>query len=409
MRLIHQKEVLALRSLRKKTLQIYMGIKQIVVIPDNAIGKEADIQTELKGADPVLARIFLYDLPRKAVRMQQKIIDRIVDPVKMPLCVGAVLRVTLNLLHKADLFLRCQHHAFKQKSLFPQQREGIFRHGPGDGLCSQIKDLVPHAVSHRLDRRKNRGDRLANAGRRFDEKLLRMVDSLIDIGNQLLLPLPVRKRKGELFNGCLSFLVPLVLIIRPFPVPAEQLRKPCLQLLRLIFLKKVFQSLCFHIAVCHADTHLLLLILYAVDCRIDLCLCQMHRHRILDMLHITVSRLDFIHRHHIARLRNDSVRPPFHDNAVLLRIPDIAQKHLRCIVRPHPLLQHSMYSASLLHCIVGSSRASVVDIPAPQDKFHQISYRYPYFHPCSILHLSVLIRFTHKYKKLPAKDRILPR
>ena len=56
-RLIHQKNVVPARSFRKKTLQINIRVKDIIVIPYDIIRPGCRIQRHLKRADPVLPRL----------------------------------------------------------------------------------------------------------------------------------------------------------------------------------------------------------------------------------------------------------------------------------------------------------------------------------------------------------------
>ena len=45
---IDQEHGIGALTLGKETLQIYMWVKQIVVVADHGVAKQADIQTELK-------------------------------------------------------------------------------------------------------------------------------------------------------------------------------------------------------------------------------------------------------------------------------------------------------------------------------------------------------------------------
>lgn len=49
--------------------------------------------------------------------MGQKIIDSLIDTVKMPLCIRALLRIALRMTLKTDLLLGCQDNALKAQSL----------------------------------------------------------------------------------------------------------------------------------------------------------------------------------------------------------------------------------------------------------------------------------------------------
>ncbi len=60
MRLINQKKITLRISLSKKTFEIYMWIKHIIIVTDHSIRKQAHIQTHLKRTYPVLFGITLY-------------------------------------------------------------------------------------------------------------------------------------------------------------------------------------------------------------------------------------------------------------------------------------------------------------------------------------------------------------
>ena len=82
-----------------------MGIKQIIVITDNAVCKQTHVQTHFEGADLVLLCIFLHILPAETLFVSQQIIDGLVDSVVMPPGIRAIFRITLCLLHKTGFFL----------------------------------------------------------------------------------------------------------------------------------------------------------------------------------------------------------------------------------------------------------------------------------------------------------------
>ena len=101
--------------------------------------------------------------------MGQQIIDGIIDPVKMSLGIGALLRITFGMFLKTDLLLRCQNNTFESQSLLPQQRKGILRHCPGDSLRRKVEQLVPHIFPHGFYRGKDGGDGLAYSRGSFNE------------------------------------------------------------------------------------------------------------------------------------------------------------------------------------------------------------------------------------------------
>ena len=119
--LIHQKKVIPRYSFTKKTFQINMRIKHIVIISNDAIRKKTHVQTEFKGTDVVFSGIFLNNFSCEALGVQKKIIYRVINPVKVSLCVRTMIRITFHLFHKTYFFLCCQHHALKLQSMLTKQ------------------------------------------------------------------------------------------------------------------------------------------------------------------------------------------------------------------------------------------------------------------------------------------------
>ena len=118
--LIDQKYVIALTAICEETLQIHMGIKEVIVISDDAIGEQTQIQPEFKGTYLIFQGILFYLASRKALFVGQQIINGIIDTVKMPFCIKALFRITLRMALKTDLLLSRQDDALKAKSLLSE-------------------------------------------------------------------------------------------------------------------------------------------------------------------------------------------------------------------------------------------------------------------------------------------------
>ena len=127
-----------------------MRIKHIIVITDNPVRKQAHIQTKFKRAYLMLSCILLYDFSGKACFMCQQIINRCIYPVIMSFCIGTGIRIAFRFFLKAYFFFGGQYDTLKCQTPVPQKTVGIFCHGPGNGLCRQIKNFVPHSLSHSL-------------------------------------------------------------------------------------------------------------------------------------------------------------------------------------------------------------------------------------------------------------------
>ena len=142
MGLIDQEQVVAFVSLAKESLQMRIGIKDIIIVADHGIYPGRYIQPQFKGTDLPFFCLLLDHFPDDGVSGGQKLIDGIVDPIEMPFRIGTGVRVALRLFTEADLFLCRQHDHLHPERLVTQGLESLPGHGPGDGLGRQIKELL---------------------------------------------------------------------------------------------------------------------------------------------------------------------------------------------------------------------------------------------------------------------------
>ena len=120
MGLIDEEQVIALHTLAEEALQARVRIKDIIVIADNGVGPGRCVQAQLKGTDPVPLRLREQKFTVECVRAgRQQLIDRIVDPVEMPFCVGAGVRIAVRGPADTELFLRRQGHRLQAQALSP--------------------------------------------------------------------------------------------------------------------------------------------------------------------------------------------------------------------------------------------------------------------------------------------------
>ena len=209
MRLINQKQILlSACTFSEKAPQIDMRIKDIIVIAQNTIGKQAHIQPQLKGADLIFLSTGLDFFPAVMLLCRHQFKNRIVDPVKMSLCIRTGVRIAFRFFHKAD-FIPCrQHHRLKMQSALPQKVERTIRDCPGNRLRCQIKNPIRLSFPDCLDCRKHRRNRLTRPGRCFDKQFSAVADRMINMRDQLFLSLPVRERKRQAVNGILTKFLP---------------------------------------------------------------------------------------------------------------------------------------------------------------------------------------------------------
>ena len=352
MRLVNEKNIFPFHPFREKSLQIHMRIKHIVIIAYHGVREQTHIQTHFKWAHTMFLSVFLDHISAVHVFMREQIVYCTVNSVIVSFGVGAVFRITLRLVHKADLILRRQYHTLEFKPAFPQQRKRIVGYRTRNRLSRQIENLLTHPFSHSLNRRENRGNCLSDSRRRLYKELTLMVNCLIDICHQLLLSLSIVKGKLQHFDGSLPYLLPCKGIVRPLAILLHNIRKPLFKLLKDKIVVEVSYFFCFHMTIRHADTNFAQSILLCVDISIAFCLRQMHRYGRLHLLNITENSLDFIYRNGIF-LRNNTVSTPLHDNIVLPCIIGVLKPYLRLIFRTHTPLYHTVDSAAFLHCILG--------------------------------------------------------
>ncbi len=181
MGLVNQKNIVLPHALSKEPFQIHMRVKQIIVVADNRVRKQAHIKTKLKRTDHMLFCTGNNRLPVKIVLFGQQLVNRIVYTVIVPSGIGTVIRVALRFLHKAD-FVPCgQYDGLEPKSLFSHQFNGVAGHGSCDGFGREIKDSLSYPLPHGLYGRKQCGDGLSGPGRSLYEQFSFMINCLIDI------------------------------------------------------------------------------------------------------------------------------------------------------------------------------------------------------------------------------------
>ena len=150
MGLVHQENIFPCDPLPKIAFQPGIGVKHIVVVTDDPVHPVADIQAEFKGTHPVSCPIFQDQLPGNAPLLVDDVKDRLIDPVKMSLGQGAGIRVALRPVHGTQLFLGRQGDCGEIQPPGPQKAKALLGHLAGNGLGSQVEQLVPMALPHSL-------------------------------------------------------------------------------------------------------------------------------------------------------------------------------------------------------------------------------------------------------------------
>ena len=320
----------------------------------------------------------------------------------MPLCIWTVYRVAVHLLTQAEFFFGCDLDDFGTVSLFFQQCERFFCHSCCDGLCREIKDPVCQPFSHCFYRRKDCGNCFAHSGRCFDKQVLPPQNGAVNIGNQLLLSLPVGKWKLECMNTLLPLFFPCDLPVCPFPIIFDQMAKPHGQCLKCINLPEIPNFLGIQIAVGHLHADPLQTVLFRIDIRIAHCLGFMHVDRLFHCRNVSIYTLDLIDeadfffrrdfrrklhlrlQHRLRRSRQirlkfsigDSVCTSFHDQYVIVGFPFNFQRYFRLVGGVHAFLNFPVDTAAFHHGLCTRQLSgTIIDISCPENKLYQISHR----------------------------------
>ena len=92
MRLINQKGIRTPRKIKKPS-EIDLGIKEIIVIPHDAVTPEGSVQLKFEGAYPVVPGTGFDGFTGVKIASVQKIIKRLVDSAEVPFGKGAAIRI----------------------------------------------------------------------------------------------------------------------------------------------------------------------------------------------------------------------------------------------------------------------------------------------------------------------------
>ena len=167
--LVDQKQIVSFISFPEKAFQMGIGIKDVVVIADDSVHPGGHVQTHFKGTDLPFSCLLLDHFSADGIGGVQKLIDRVVDPVKMPFRIGTGIGITLRFFTEADLFFGGQYDHFHPQSLLPQRLKRLPGHSAGNGFGGQIKDLLSQSFSHGPGGWKDGGNGFPHAGRGLDK------------------------------------------------------------------------------------------------------------------------------------------------------------------------------------------------------------------------------------------------
>ena len=127
----------------------------------------------------------------------------------------------------------------------------------------------------------------------------------------------------------------------------------------------------------HQHAHLLFAVLKAVDVSVALRLCQMYRNRLFHHFEVTVRSLDLLD-HGRGSVLVHAVRSSLDAQDEMLIFFFVNQRNLRTVIGAPFFLNLLMHPRSRLHGIALAKTARrVVQIPAAQNKLHQIPHGNP--------------------------------
>ncbi len=149
--------------------QVDPRIEGVVVVPDDHVGPQRDEQGKLERADPKRPRRLLDRRPVQPVPLEDRLQGR-PHPVEMPPRVCAGLGPAVGLRQEADLLFGGQRQHFAPQAAFRQPRQRRLGHPAAHRLGGQVEDLRHDASPQGLQRGKQGGHCLADAGRRLREQ-----------------------------------------------------------------------------------------------------------------------------------------------------------------------------------------------------------------------------------------------
>ena len=387
MGLVHEEDIVLPLPLRKEAGHGYDRVKDIVVVTDQGIAPVRQSQGEIVGAELPLLAEGTDTLPGERILPGQKVIEAVEKAVVVALRILARVGIAGRCLKKAGLVPGRNGQGLGGKSLLPEEGKGFFRHSPGHILGREVEYSFNISGPHGLDGRIYGGQGLSGPGRGLQEKGGRLIDTVIDLGNQLLLPFPVGEGEGQLLYGSIPLFLPMEREVRPALVIVNKAQKPAFQLFEGIgALEMTDLLLPVQIHIGEADGNLRKTVFQSKNIGIALSLGQVDRNRLRHLEDIPVDALDFVdgdrdilsssgNKSLCCFLRNPVTRPLSESVIRLLRLfqclsiinnavcpaPDpkgivpeigrIGKGHLSMVIGPALLLDGPVNPAALIHCI----------------------------------------------------------
>ena len=364
-------------------------VEEIVVIPDDQIAPFAQIQPQLKGADPEAFCRVGQGLPGKTSVSIQQGGQRVFHPVIIALGIGAGFRqaggVPLLVFAEAGFFFGRQSHAAecKPRRCGTQASHRIFGGSLRCVAGGEVEQLFSVSCTDGFQRRKNRAHGLADAGGCLTEQagsalVFRVLSGgagTVNFPRQCPLAGAVgRKRKWQRRQALVPPGVPVQLPPRPRRIAMQQIQEKGFQLRVRKHAGKPHDLVGIDLVIGQPDGQPLQPLLLAVDRRIKHPLRPVAGVPVLgDLLRREGSRFDLVEGHGAVLCRKNAVGTSFDGVGDAVHRPLRRKWNFGLIALACRLLEPAVDPRTLVGAVEPGKPA--VDAAGTKQKFHQLADR----------------------------------
>ena len=304
--------------------------------------------------------------------------DCVVYAVKMSLGARAGCRIALRLVQNAELLLRRERDGEKGSAARNKGVATLLGDGARDCLGGQIEDFFRQMPAHRENGGIERGDGLADAGRRFDEETTALGDCPVHAGDELLLPGAVRERKRQVRNGGIPGLAVVLLPFCEAAVLAAQREKPFGEFVEGKCLIEESDGFGIQMNIGHTDGNCGKPFPERFHVSVTAGLRKMRRDRRGERVYIAEHTFDFVDGVPVLRILVDAVCPTFNRKRKIAPLVVynllVLKRHFGAVSRGLSLLNPAVHSSTFRHRLGIASNRPVVEISAPCHKLHEIAH-----------------------------------
>ena len=163
-----------------------------------------------------------------------------------------------------------------------------------NGFCGKVKKCFALPLSDGTYRWKNCRHGFSHSGRCLDKQRFLTGNRMIYTTDDLSLPFSVRKRKLQIFHGCIPFFFPGKRTGNPFMVIIQKFLVPVFKFLHGKNFSKPSGVFCIQMGIGHLDPNLGKAFFFSVNPPVTHCLCAVDRYRYLHCLKISIGAFDLI-------------------------------------------------------------------------------------------------------------------